>query len=123
MMTDGIYRCDVDDYWWLLTREGNKQDWFFWWLQDNGIDPEMVYSVTYNELQGTIYTEEYDWDADWLEVTRDGKRIGIRPKHKHRLTTLKSYPVVADPPGVLLDRWDWLMEEIRGSEREIGASV
>lgn len=121
-MIDGIYTCDVDDYLFLLSRDGSRvsrsQDWFFWWLEDNGVEYSKVSYVCYNELQGTIYTLEFD---DSLLIPT-GKQC-LKQKNRARgVWTMRDYPVRVDPPQILLDRWDWLMEEIRGSEREICAA-
>lgn len=129
-MTDGIYTCDVDDYMWLLSKQDGKtttshQDWFYWWLADNGIDYNRISKVTYNELQGSIYVEELNIGGAVKKIQREGDLVGWRLKQRKRapMFVCKEYPVVEDPPDILLDRWDWLMEEIRGSEREVGAAA
>lgn len=127
-MTDGIYTCDVNDYVFLLSKQDGKvtrscQDWFYWWLSDNGIDYTRVTSLLYNELQQTIYTEEVDFEGSVVKRYTEGKYTGLVTKKRRGLLVDKDYPVIVEPPQVLIERWDWLMEEIRGSEREVGAAA
>lgn len=118
MRTDGIYTCDVNDYLLLLSKQDGSfakshQDWFYWWLNDNGIDYTRVSYVCYNELQGTIYVEE----LDFLHALRGDMKPKLQLRKRGSIWAMKDYPVVEPPPAILLDRWDWLMEEVRGSER------
>lgn len=126
MRTDGIYTCDVNDYLLLLSRQDGSltkshQDWFYWWLNDNGIDYTKVSYVCYNELQNTIYVEELDFEHALARTWKKHKSGvgGTRIRRRGPYTVLKDYPVIEPPPAILLDRWDWLMEEIRGSERAL----
>lgn len=126
MRTDGIYTCDFRDYVFLLSKQDgktatSKQDWFFWWLQDNGVDPSETVSLIYNELQGTIYAEQMDYEYALVRTWKKHKSGvgGTRIRRRGPHTVLKDYPVVEPPPAILLDRWDWLMEDIRGSERAL----
>ena len=118
-MNDGIYTCDVNDYRNLLSSQDGKtiegdQDWFFWWLKDNGIDYKYVEYVCYNELQQTIYVSEVDGSNQ--KMVNGKTRIRYRRKDTF---TMNSYPSVEPLPQILQDRWDWLMEEVRGDERAI----
>lgn len=119
-MTDGIYTCDVHDYVFLLSKQDGKvtssqQDWFYWWLRDNGIDPGDVDYVCYNELQGKIYVRELDFGHTVVRRSHGG----LKCRKRGDLFVLKDYPAVELPPQILLDRWEWLMEEIRGDERAL----
>lgn len=120
MNNGGIYKCDVDNYGLLLSMQDGKRvqgmnDWFFWFLQDNDIDPQKVNSVVYNELQQTIYTEEIDEE---YSLRPKGNLLYQRHKHASMYST-KSYPVVRQPSQILMDRWDFLMEMCYGNERTL----
>ena len=126
MNNGGIYKCDVDNYFLLLSQQDGKttrtmNDWFFWFLQDNDIDPQKVNSVIYNELQQTIYTEEIDYEYALSKEVKSKNGIGIsRIRHKHAdMYATRSYPVIHQPSQILMDRWDFLMEVMYGNERTL----
>jgi hypothetical protein len=118
MSDGGIYKCDVNNFIFLLSvREKGlvtDNDWFYWWLEDNGIDYKMVEEVVYNEFQETIYVSEIDnKNLDFC----NGK-IKIRHRCKG-VFSMSSYPVVEKPPQILMDRWEQLMEDFYGPERSL----
>lgn len=119
-MTDGIYEADVYNYRLLLSKQGgtatnSHNDWFYWWLNDNGIDYMKVDYVCYNELQGIIYVQELDFE----HALFDEMAPKLKLRKRGPLFVMKDYPVVADPPAILLDRWDWLMEVFYGGKRSL----
>lgn len=126
MTSDGIYECDVNDYYFLLSEKDGRtnvtmNDWFFWFLQDNDIDPKLVNSVVYNSFQKTLYVYEIDHEyalrTEWME-RKNREMTRIRRKHAD-IFVMKSYPVIHPPSQILMDRWEALMEVAYGNERSL----